>query len=163
MVALAYTLSPEADASGESVGKQEDRPTMPDVTTLQPIDPLKVFLEFNEEYQVYVAQCLQTGHLVTADEPDMAKEMITELLEEEVSRAVQANDLSRLLSHPAPMALFFKWDIASQVPSAMDETRTIRIPGGVPRELRVLVGQDYRNVEVETEIKIATGTIARAA
>ena len=93
---------------------------MPDVTTLQPIDPLKVFLEFNEEYQVYVAQCLQTGHLVTADEPDMAKEMITELLEEEVSRAVQANDLSRLLSHPAPMALFFKWDIASQVPSAME-------------------------------------------
>jgi hypothetical protein len=135
---------------------------MADVTTLQPIDPLKVFLEFNEEYQVYVAQCLQTGHLVTADEPEMAKEMITELLEEEVSRAVQANDLSSLLSHPAPMALFFKWDIASQVPSAMDN-RTIRVSGGVPQELRVIVGQDYRNVEVETEIRIATGTTTRAA
>jgi hypothetical protein len=136
---------------------------MTDITTLQPLDPLKVFLEFNEQYQVYVAQCLQTGHLVTADEAEMAKEMITELLEAEVSEAVRANDLSGLLSNPAPMALFFKFALAEQVPSAMDETRTIRVSGGVPQELRVVVGQDYSTVEVKTEIRIATGATARAA
>ena len=134
---------------------------MPKITTLQPLDPLKVFLEFDPEYQVYVAQCLQTGHLVTADDPKMAKEMIAELLEDEVSMAVKANDLSSLL-HPAPMELFFKFDIASQVPGAVEDGRTIRVSGVVPQELRMLVGQDYRSVEVRTEIKIATGR-AKAA
>jgi hypothetical protein len=136
---------------------------MTNITTLQPLDPLKVFLEFNEQYHVYVAQCLQTGHLVTADDAEMAKEMITELLEAEVSEAVRANDLSNLLSNPAPMSLFFKFELAAKVPSAIDKTRTIRVHGGVPQELRVLVGQDYRSVEVETEIRIATGAIAAAA
>jgi len=135
---------------------------MNQITTLQPIDPLKVFLEFNEQYQVYVAQCLQTGHLVTADDPEMAKEMITELLEGEVSQAIRANDLSSLLSNPAPMSLFYKFELAAKVPSALDETRTIRV-SGVPQELRVLVGQDYRTVEVTTAIRIATGAIGRAA
>jgi len=38
----------------------------------------------------------------------------------------------------------------------------IKVSGGVPRELRVLVGQDYRAVEVETEIRIAKGKTAAA-
>jgi hypothetical protein len=135
---------------------------VPKITTLQPLDPLKVFLEFDPEYQVYVAQCLQTGHLVTADDPALAKEMIAELLEDEVSIAVKANDLSSLLSNPAPMELFFKFDIAAQVPGAVEPGRTIRVSGAVPQELRMLVGQDYRSVEVRTEIKIATGR-AKAA
>lgn len=136
---------------------------MPKVTTLQPIDPLKVFLEFDLEYHVYVAQCLQTGHLVTADDPNLAKEMITELLQEEVSQAVRANDISTLLSNPAPMALFFKFDLAARVPEAIDEPRIIRVSGGVPQELRVLVGPDYRSVEVKAEVRIATGRTATAA
>jgi hypothetical protein len=136
---------------------------MTKVTTLQPIDPLKVFLEFDTKYNVYVAQCLQTGHLVTADDPEMAKEMIAELLEDEVSAAVKANDLSSLLSNPAPMELFFKFDIAQQVPGAVEDGRTIRVSGAVPQELRLVVGQDYRSVEVKTEIRIATGKTAKAA
>jgi hypothetical protein len=132
------------------------------ITTLQPIDPLKVFLEFDPEYQVYIAQCVQTGHLVTADDPELAKEMIAELLEDEVSLAVKANDLSSLLSHPAPMELFFKFEIARQVPGAVEHGRTIRVSGAVPRELKMLVGQDYSSVEVQTEIRIATGS-TRAA
>jgi hypothetical protein len=135
---------------------------MSSVTILQPLDPLKVFLEYDNQYQVYVAQCLQTGHLVTADDPELAKEMIVELLEEEVSLAVKANDISTLLSNPAPMELFFKWELASKVPEAIEPPRMIKVSGGVPRELRVLVGQDYRAVEVETEIRIAKGKTAAA-
>ena len=135
---------------------------MAKITILQPLDPLKVFLEYDSQYEVYVAQCLQTGHLVTADDPDMAKEMITELLEEEVSLAVNANDTSRLLSNPAPMELWFKWELASKMPNGI-EPRTIKVSGSVPQELRVLVGQDSRAVEVSTEIRIATGRTAQAA
>jgi len=130
------------------------------ITSLQPLDPLKVFLEYDTEHEVYVAQCLQTGHLVTADDPKLAKEMIAELLEDEVSFAVKANDLSSLLSHPAPMELFFKFEIAAR--AGEPEQRTIRVSGVVPQELKMLVGQDYRSVEVRTEIRIATGR-AKAA
>ncbi len=129
---------------------------MTKITTLQPLDPLKVFLEFDTEYQVYVAQCLQTGHLVTADDPKLAKEMIAELLQDEVSFAVKANDLSSLLSSPAPMELFFKFEIA-QMAGAVEDERTIKVSGVVPQELRMVVGQDYRSVEVTTEIRIVTG------
>jgi hypothetical protein len=132
------------------------------ITTLQPLDPLKVFLEFDSKYQVYVAQCLQTGHLVTADDASTAKEMIAELLEDEVSLAVKANDISQLLSNPAPMELFFKFELASKVKGAVDTPRIIKIRGAVPQELRMLVGQDFRSVEVETEIRIATGRLAAA-
>ena len=131
---------------------------MPKITTLQPLDPLKVFLEFDTQYGVFVAQCLQTGHLVTADDAVTAKEMIEELLQDEVSSALKDNDISRLLSNPAPMELWFKWDICSKMPNAIEQ-RTIRV-SGVPEQLRMLVGQDYRVVEVETGIRIATGRIA---
>ncbi len=137
---------------------------MAKVTTLQPLDPLKVFVEYDVQYQVYVAQCLQTGHLVTADDPDTAKEMITELLQDEVSLAVKNNDISSLLSNPAPLEMFFKFDLAKNVPGAIEsEPRKIRVSGGVPEELRLLVGQDYRSVEVETDVRIATGKTANAA
>lgn len=142
--------------------KKGEPQTMPKITTLQPLNPLKVFVEYDTQYRVYVAQCLQTGHLVTADDADTAKEMITELLEDEVSIAVKENDISRLLSNPAPMELWFKWELASKMPNAI-EPRKIRVSGGVPQVLSVLVGQDYRTVEVETEIQIATGRTARAA
>lgn len=133
---------------------------MPKVTTLQLIDPLKVFVEYDTQYEIYVAQCLQTGHLVTADDPDMAKEMITELLQDEVSSAIKKNDLSSLLANPAKLELRAKWELAYQTAPEKLEERTIRVVHGeVPQELRLLVGQ----AEVETEVKIATGRTAAAA
>jgi hypothetical protein len=133
---------------------------MSKITTLQLLDPLKVFVEYDRQYEVYVAQCLQTGHLVTADDSDTAKEMITELLEDEVSAAVKHNDISSLLSNPAKMELWFKWQLAANTAPGRLDQRTIKIVHGeVPQELRLLLGQ----AEVETEIKIATGRTASAA
>jgi hypothetical protein len=133
------------------------------ITTLQPLDPLKVFVEYDPQYEVYVAQCLQTGHLVTADDPETATEMITELLTDEVSLAVRKNDIPSLLSNPAPTELWFKFELASKVPGAIKGGSTIRVSGEVPQELRLLVGHDHRAVEVTTEIRIATGKRAGAA
>lgn len=134
--------------------------TVTKITTLQPLDPLKVFVEYDTRYHVYVAQCLQTGHLVTADDPETTKQMITELLEDEVSYAVKQNDLSNFLSNPAKMELWVKWELAyKNAPDKVDR-RTIKIVHGeVPRELRLLVGQ----AEVEAAITIATGRTPAAA
>jgi hypothetical protein len=126
--------------------------------TMALLDPLKVFVEFDSQYEIFVAQCLQTGHLVTADNVELVKEMIVELLEHEITLAFQADDLSELLSNPAPVELFVKWFLAS-MQGKLDE-RKIVTHGEVSKELRLLLGQ----AEVETEVRIATGrTTARAA
>jgi hypothetical protein len=130
------------------------------ITTLQLLDPLKVFVEYDTQYRIYVAQCLQTGHLVTADDPETTREMITELLEDEVSYAVKNNDISNLLANPAKMELWFKWELSAKTAPDKLVQRTIKIVHGeVPQELRLLVGQ----AEVETEIRIVTGRTPAAA
>lgn len=139
---------------------------MTKVTTLQPLDPLKVFVDYDPQYEVYVAQCLQTGHLVTADDDKTVKEMITELLHDEVSLAVKNDGISRLLSHPASSDLFYKWDMVKQAMPERIEQTTIEISG---EELNLLVGHnllpghDNRTLGVKTEIKIATGKTTRTA
>lgn len=127
------------------------------ITTLQLLDPLKVFLEYDTLHEVFVAQCLQTGHLVTADDTETAKEMIIELLEEEVSRAFQQNDLSRLVAHPASMESRAKFELAALAKEPV--VSTITVHGEIPQGLRLLIGQ----AEVATEIRIATGRVASAA
>ena len=129
---------------------------MQNITNLQILDPLKVFVEYDTQYQIYVAQCVQTGHLVTADDAETTKEMIVELLQDEIALAVEKGDWSNLLSNPAPMEVGLKWQMAYNING---EKRTVKIPGEFPKELRLLVGQ----AEVETEIRIATGKTARAA
>ena len=133
---------------------------MAKVTSLQLIDPLKVFVEYDAQYQTYVAQCIQTGHLVTADDPETVKEMIAELLEEEVSLAIKNNDVSTLLSNPAPLTLRIKWELAYATAPEKVDRRTIKIVHGeVPHELRLLLGQ----AEVEAKVEIAEGRTSRAA
>jgi hypothetical protein len=135
-------------------------PVVNKITTLQLLDPLKVFVEYDIQYEIYVAQCLQTGHLVTADDPDTVKEMIAELLEDEVSLAIKNNDISGLLANPAPLELRVKWELAAMTAPEKLERRTIKVVHGeVPQELRLLLGQ----AEVETAVTIVTGRTARAA
>ena len=124
--------------------------------TLSIIDPLKVFVEYDQQYEIFVAQCLQTGHVVSADDPDTAKSMIVELLGDEVNYAIQHDDLSNLLDTPAPMEIWAKWNLAAQAKDP--EERKITVQGNMPQQLRMLVGQ----AEVQTEVRIATGKTARS-
>lgn len=120
-------------------------------------DPLRVFVEFDTQYEIWVARCLQTGHLVTANNPDKAKEMITELLQDEISFAVSSGDFSQLLSNPEPLETWIKWKMAWAVNP--DDERKIKVSGDVPKEIKVLLGQS----EVETLVRIATGSSKRTA
>jgi hypothetical protein len=84
-------------------------------------------------------------------------EMIEELLQEELTLAVGRGDISALLSNPAPIEVWLKWEMASRTNL---EERKITIRAEFPQQLRLLVGQQ---AEVKTEIRIATGKTARAA
>jgi hypothetical protein len=71
---------------------------------------LRVLIEFDSTYNAHVARCLETGSVVTADDEATLKSMITELLEDEISFALDNDNLANLFSTPAPLDVWFKWD-----------------------------------------------------
>lgn len=84
----------------------------------QPVQPepfivLRVLIEFDTKYKFYVAHCLQTGSVVTADNVENTEGMIKELLEDELSYAIVHGNLKNLFSTPAPLEIWKKWSIAA--------------------------------------------------
>lgn len=74
-----------------------------------PFFRVRVLLEFDETYKVFAAHCLETGNVVTADSTEEAREMIKELLEDEISFAIEHRNLKNLYSSPAPLEIWQKW------------------------------------------------------
>jgi hypothetical protein len=81
----------------------------------EPFIVFRVLIEHDPKYNFYVAHCLQTGSVVTADETEVAEDMIRELLEDEISYAVIHNNLKNLLSSPAPLEVWKKWSKAAEI------------------------------------------------
>lgn len=75
---------------------------------------LRVLAEYNSTYNTFVARCLETGSVVTADDFDTLKSMIVELLEDEVTYAIEHDNLGNLQSAPAPVEVWVKWQKAAR-------------------------------------------------
>ena len=69
----------------------------------------RVLLEFHPEYACFVAQCLETGNIVTADDIDTAQSMIVELLEDEVEFAIEHKNVRNLTSSPSSILIWKRW------------------------------------------------------
>jgi hypothetical protein len=76
------------------------------------INPLRVLAEYDTSYNSHVAYCLETGTVVTADSPEELRSMMKELLEDEVSFAIEHKNLTNLFSTPASYDVFVKWQEA---------------------------------------------------
>jgi hypothetical protein len=74
-----------------------------------PLFNLRVLLRYDEQYAVHVAQCIETGNLVTADSKEDACEMMKELLEDEISFALKHKNIKNLMSSPAPLTVLVQW------------------------------------------------------
>ena len=70
---------------------------------------LRVLLRYDDKYSVYVAQCLETGNVATADSSEAACGMIKELLEDEILFALKTGNIKNLFSSPAPMEVLVQW------------------------------------------------------
>lgn len=70
---------------------------------------LRSLIYFDSVYEVYLGQCLETGGVVTADDPETAESMMTELLEDEVSYAIKYRNFANLFSKPAPAEIWTRW------------------------------------------------------
>jgi len=75
----------------------------------EPFIPLRVLVEYDQKYKFFVAHCLETGNVVTANDADTAEEMIKELLGDEVAYAISHDNLKNLISSPAPMDVWKRW------------------------------------------------------
>jgi len=107
----------------------------------RPLFTFRVLAEFDSEYNVYVARCLETGSVASADDMDTVLSMIEELLVDEVTFAIENDNLANLYSSPAPLRTWEKYRTA--------------IRGSVPakpmqREIRA------RDKEMPAEIQIAS-------
>jgi hypothetical protein len=79
-----------------------------------PFFQLRVLGEFDEKYKTFVAYCLETGSVVTAEDPKSLKEEMKELLEDELSFAFETKNLANLFSSPAPFDKWTKWQEISE-------------------------------------------------
>ncbi|GAC1659863.1 MAG: hypothetical protein NVS9B12_14050 [Vulcanimicrobiaceae bacterium] len=76
---------------------------------IEPLVRLRVLVEFDHTIAVFVARCLETGHVLTADSAAAAREMIVELLADELNHAIEHLNFVDLLSKPASTDVFARW------------------------------------------------------
>lgn len=74
-----------------------------------PFIRLRVLVEFDSTYRVYVARCLETGSVATADDLETAGQMMLELLDDEVAFAFEHQTVANLYSTPAPLDVWKRW------------------------------------------------------
>ena len=106
---------------------------------------LRVLAEYDDLYQIYVAQCLETGSIVSADDPATLEDMMIELLGDEVSHAVEHKNFANLFSTPAPSDVWVRWL------KTESEPRELQIPIDA-KELRL----DDEQQEVFAGIEVAS-------
>jgi hypothetical protein len=109
----------------------------------EPVINLRVLALYDTNYKTHVAHCLETGSVVTADTKEVLKKMIQELLEDEISYALQTKNIANLFSSPAPFDLWLQWQEAAKH----------REPDVI--ELKIEDPAHGRNREVETEVRVA--------
>jgi hypothetical protein len=74
-----------------------------------PFFSLRGLTEYDSAHKVFISQCLETGSLVTADDSDTATHMLIELLEDEISYAVEHENFANLFSSPASPSVWVRW------------------------------------------------------
>ena len=76
-----------------------------------PMFQFRVLIEHDEKYKAWVAYCLETGSVTTADDADTVESEIIELLEDESSYAIQRKNLANLFNSPAPFEKWEAWQV----------------------------------------------------
>lgn len=94
--------------------------------------PLRVLGEYDKKYEVFVSYCVETGSVTTADDMDTAVDMMKEVLEDEISRALASKNFGNLFSTPAPIEVREKWaQLAAQNPTQIGSMKlNLKIPAG---------------------------------
>ena len=71
---------------------------------------LRVLSTFDSKYKLYVAYCLETGNVATAEDADTTVEIMKEILEDEFSSAIKFESYANLFSKPAAKVIWDQWN-----------------------------------------------------
>ncbi|HEV8427559.1 MAG TPA: hypothetical protein VGQ41_06575 [Pyrinomonadaceae bacterium] len=104
---------------------------------------LRVLADLDSEYNVWVARCLETGSMVTADDPETVIEMMKEVLEDEITFAWENDNLANLYSTPAPREILLRWREAVEAGAEVH-------PLQLDLKFKEPLDGDLANVEVAT-------------
>lgn len=108
---------------------------------------LKVLTEFDEDYGLYVARCLETGAVATGNTQDEATALIRQTLELDILLALRANNLEGLFQTNAPADVRARWYMAKA--SSGLEIVKLNIPDigtpkrGIQSELRIAKTREH--------------------
>ena len=83
-------------------------------TNTEPMFKFRVLIEFESGYNVFVARCLETGSVTTANDVETVEDMMQELLVDEVIFALEHNNLPNLYSSPAPYDVWTRFRSAQR-------------------------------------------------
>jgi hypothetical protein len=108
--------------------KSRPRANAPRVTSLF---DFKVLVEPSIDEGGFVAYCLQTGSVATADDSDTAESILDEVIESEANHALETKDFANLYSSPAPPDVWFRWYKLAETKRPKVRFLTLR-PKGVP-------------------------------
>lgn len=75
---------------------------------------LRVLLEFDKDSGKWVAQCLETGNAAPASTPELAQEMIVEILRDELEFARKHDNFENLFGAPAPKDVRERYEQAAK-------------------------------------------------
>jgi hypothetical protein len=114
----------------------------------EPLLSLRVLSEYDKQFGVHVARCLETGHVVTADDATTAIDMMREILEDEINFAIEHQNLPNLFSTPASFDVWVRWRRAVAGQKRKPEMILLNIDA---RELRL-----DNEPEVSTELRITS-------
>lgn len=77
--------------------------------------PLRGLIGYSSSQRIYLASCLETGSIVTADDPQTVEDMLIEVLNGEIAFNLNGNNLRNLFDTPAPEGVWISWLSATQL------------------------------------------------
>lgn len=108
---MKYTTDLRRTAGFEVyVGRKELMTDMPpDVPSIIEQIEFRVLIEFEEEYQAYVARCIETGAVASGDTIEEAENSIKAVLENDFRIAITQGSLESLFHSPAAWDINVRW------------------------------------------------------
>jgi predicted RNase H-like HicB family nuclease len=117
----------------------------PDWLTL--LFPLRALAVYDEVHGFYVAHCLETGSVTTAEDMDTVLDMMKEVLEDEVSNVIASENLANFFSTPAPFEIWDRWTRLAQAnPGEIKE---------VELDIKLKAGKDVQRTKTRVAVLAA--------
>ncbi len=88
-----------------------------DPMTPQPLFDFRILVWFEPTYQHWIARCLETGSVATAETQEVCRDMIRELLIDELQFNLDRNNLANLFGCPAGADIWARYHLAEPEPS----------------------------------------------